>query len=691
MYKKLEGFKKIILQPEDPRLSVEGWLPPEGKGYFYNLSYNRVTGEIKETEEIEETDILCRSVIKEEQYWERPKKPDNYDQKVEKEYRMQQSDPDYVDQELYEYREREWHRRKFGVWFYNNGKLEYITGTHYFFLAHWIIDSGYPRFRYPDLEYFYFLQYVIEDPLSKGMLEITLRRDGKTARSGVFLYEYTSRNRNANSGIQSKTEADAFNNVFGKFLVTPFKKLDNFWIPEYDTSKGRTPKKELRFFKANKRGKDYMLSYNPNSELESKIDARNSKVEAYDGDKLSRYVGDECGKMKDVDVYERHQTVQFCFEDNQTGRIIGKGLYTTTVEEVGGQPFRELVLDSMQNKRNSNGMTTTGLYVFFKPAYKGRKYDLYGYPDIEANKIFFNNNRADLAGDAKKLYSYVRKNPFTLEEALREDSEECVYDIGKLTERDEILESLRDRRLTERGNLVWKDGERDTEVVWQPDSNGRFHMAWHPQNPNQYRRIGERFMPTNPVDGVIGVDPYDHDKPKSGVGSSGCGAAYCKYNPEEVWAENFVMLYISRPPKARIFYEDMIKMCVFYGWKMLFEDNKQGIRSYFEDRGYEAFMMKDEKGNYGISATPKNEIMLMEETEAYIYDRVHKCVFRRAIKDWIEFDPNDTEKYDAAMATGWALVGARRLERKLSRAKRHVNLSDRYLRRYAISTSNVIE
>ena len=53
----------------------------------------------------------------------------------------------------------------------------------------------------------------------------------------------------------------------------------------------------------------------------------------------------------------------------------------------------------------------------------------------------------------------------------------------------------------------------------------------------------------------------------------------------------FVCEYINRPPKAEIFYEDMIKMCVFYGCQILVENNKVGILKYFENRGYYEYLM----------------------------------------------------------------------------------------------------
>jgi hypothetical protein len=168
--------------PQGKTVEIQGikcHIPPEG--YVYNVL----------TKQVEERTIYARSEIKEEQYWERIPMPywykdvmkawDDYDKK------KKDDEPDFYDERLEEFKRQEWDRRLNGFWYYNNGVPTYITGSHYMYMQWWSIDIGYPRFRQPDLEYFYFLQYCIEDPNCMGMLEITKRRFGKTFRGGLFV------------------------------------------------------------------------------------------------------------------------------------------------------------------------------------------------------------------------------------------------------------------------------------------------------------------------------------------------------------------------------------------------------------------------------------------------------------------------------------------------------------------------
>lgn len=275
--------------PQGNQTNIQGLicnLPPEG--YIWNILTNQ----------LEFIGIHKRSNIESEQYWERftlpkwykevAKKWDEYDEKRKPE------DVEFYDERLEKYKQQEWSRRLNGYWFYNNGKATYITGAHYMFMQWWLIDIGYPKFRIPDLEYFYFLQYCIEDPNCMGMLEITKRRFGKTFRGGLFLYEYITRTKMTNAGIQSKTGQDA-KKVFAKAVINPFIKLPKFFRPEYDMGGGLRPKSALVFQQTNVRGKKAELNL-VKDELGSMIDHEDASIVAYDGQKLHRYFADEWAK-----------------------------------------------------------------------------------------------------------------------------------------------------------------------------------------------------------------------------------------------------------------------------------------------------------------------------------------------------------------------------------------------------------
>ena len=615
------------------------------------------------TNDWEKRDILARSAKPDYQYWERPLPPPDYELKRKKEMITQKTNPEYYNPELQAYRNQEWDRRLNGVWFMNGGKVCYLTGLHYFYLTHWKIDVGYPDFRMTDLYFFYFLEYCVQDPNCLGMIEVTKRRQGKTMRAGAFLFELTSRSKNKNAGIQSKTYDDARDNVFAKGIVMPFKYLVDFFVPIYDTEKGMTPKSELRFFKTNKRGANDDI-FLEKIELESNITFKSADKFAYHGMKLHRYLADEAGKTKNVDVYERHQVVQFCLQQEEN--IIGKALYTTTVEEMedGGASFKELWMASDQKKKNANGRTKSGLYQYFMPAYKTLFYNKFGEPDEEKAKQFYMAERDALRDDNRALASFIRKNPFTIEEAFFSEAESCIYDALAINRQKESITWIDKKELYLQGDFVWENGVRDSKVIFTEKSNGKFKVhkkvnVFDHSHYNQVQEYGTKKVPKNNTKYAIAVDPFDHSITTSNERSDGAAYAYRRYDAMDELSETFLVQYINRPDKAEIFYEDMIRLCHFFGCEILSEDNKVGLIKYFEHRGYERFLTRmPNSTKYGISATVKTHQQIAEETENYHLDNLHKVIFVELLDDWLHFNINKTTKFDAAMAAGYTLIAA---------------------------------
>lgn len=608
------------------------------------------------------SEIIRRSSRKDEQYWERPTPPADYAIKRAKEMKMQESDPTHLDYELTEYRNQEWFRRLNGLWFMNNGEPEYITGLHYFYLTHWKIDIGYPDFRQTDKEFFYFLEYCIQDPNSLGLLEVTKRRQGKSARSAAFLYEYTSRTKNAHSGIQSKTLEDAKDNVYMKGVIQGFKYLPDFFVPVYDEEGGKLPKSGLRFYRTNKRGKSEDLI---KEELESMITYKNSGKFAYDGTKMQRYVADEAGKCIDIDVWERHQVVQFCLMQEEN--IIGKALYTTTVEDMesGGEGFKKLWDKSNQKERNSNGRTRSGLYRYFMPAYRTMYFDKYGYGDEERAKEFFLAEREGLKDDPRALASYIRKNPFTIEEAFFTDSEKCHFDPLALNNQIESIVWEKEEKIFRRGEFVWRDGVKDSIVVFKETSNGKFLVitdldVTNYNDFNRVQQVGSKKAPMDNVRFAMGVDPFDHNTVvNTNQQSEGAAYVYRKFSSVEDLSETFVVEYINRPATSEIFYEDMIKLAHFFGCSPLIEDQKIGLIKYFEARGYEKFLYRIKgSSKVGISASTKVHEEITANIETYSLENLKKVKFVRLLRDWLKFEIKNTTKYDATMASGYTLIAA---------------------------------
>ena len=583
---------------------------------------------------------------------------------------------------------KEFERRVNGVWFMNNGEPTYITGNHYYYLQWCKIDIGYPEYRDRDRRFFTFWEACKKDPKSFGMVMVKHRREGASWKAACMaLYEITSKY-NAHGGLLSKTGADA-KDLFEK-VVYMFRGLPDFFQPIIDGSDN--PKSKLSFAAPGQKiSKNYQKVVKSEA-LNSKIDWRNTKENSYDSAKLKFFVSDEAGKWLEANIEKNWQVVKPCLTQGQ--KIVGKCFMPSTVNELtkgGGENFKKIFYDSLVENKDGNGETISGLYAYFTPAYDGYEgfIDEYGNSKINKAKKYLDNRREALKKDTIKLSEEKRQRPYTVEEAFRSDVNKSIYDVEKIYQQIDYNNSC--ENLTTKGNFIWKGGVKDSKVVWMPDNKGKWEISWIPDKEQQNKTIvrNSRKFPGNEIYIVSGCDPYDHDTTTDGRRSDAASHVYVKFNMAFKFSEVFVCEYINRPPKADIFYEDMIKQCIFYGCQILVENNKVGIIKYFERRGYNDYLMdRPEHTHTMTSRTQKTkgipgsgEAVInaqAEVTQAYIYDHVGfnyetgeigKCYFNRLLEDWAEFDINNRTRYDASISSSLALLASQKIIKEKTKVK----------------------
>lgn len=688
MYEEIKGGSIYEIPDNCFGFVYKCWLPPVGYGV------NSITGELQPT------DILCRSEIPEEQYWERYTLPHDWKQKRNAEKERQKIDRYYIDPYLEEIRKREWNRRLCGVWFWNynpikkQSELLYITGTHYFYCTYWKFQGKWMDFRINDMELWYVVKYCETDPYCLGLNEITKRKLGKTARLGCWLYERTSRPpTNQHAGLQSKADDDA-EEVMKKAIVQPWQKLPDFFRPIYDLMKGDDPN-ELRFFHTSRRGATATEERDDEDALESWIDFGASGEAVYDGPELDSYGSDESGKTKrPVSIKERQSVVRFCAEiDGEFRRkdfpyFQRKQWYTTTVEIEPGEEenyeFQEMTMMSNPLERNDNGQTLTGLYTYFLPAQKGFFFDKYGFPDEQKAQTYLLNTRKKLQEENKtrELSSFKRKNPMTFKEAFSADGTQSLYDPELISEQLEFVSWRND--LTERGNLKWEknspfeieieeNGEQKkvlSKVIWVPDPNGKFEKVkgWWPKEPNKVYKNLNAFLPNNNFLFRIGYDTFKYDKTKDKRRSNAAAFAYQikdEMYPTE-YDDMFVLKYSYRPSSRREANMDVLMMAWLCGCQMLVERNAgDHYREHYREWGCDGFLMwLPGESEPGITTDGKGNTVqhICNYTEQYINEHIKKVFFKSLMRKetgWLDFKVDETQKFDEPMAAGFTLIGVR--------------------------------
>lgn len=672
-------------------------------------------------------DILFSNLKKEDQYWRRVEPPKGLTPENEDMY--------------YEFIMQEFKRRREGVWFMNNGDPVYLTPAHYMALQ-WIkmLDTGsFMDFRYAQRDMFYFTRACVLDPRCLGQFFTKSRRTGYTYQIVCEMINDGTMTSNVKLGIISKTGGDA-QEAFLK-MTYGIQNLPFFFVP---VIKGKIDSKtEIEFAKpsdstkASKKKKDNTTD----DYLNTLMNWNNTTEGAYDGQRMFRLLVDEASKPLppfNLETYWGRVSPTI----NNGGRIVGKIFMGSTVNPMkkGGAEFYKMYKGSIISKRDEHTKrTTTGLYAYFLPAHKNMEgftdvygvchtvvnpgesfFNIYGEEKFEGSIQYLENVRRSKKSQSDILYNEeLRANPMTIEEAFRDEAKSSLFNMEKINDQIAYNNNIDIEKTLVRGNFHWKDGIKDSEVVWQPNEKGRFLVAWIPPKELQNKWIlksntfgGISRHPQNDDLGCFGLDSYDIDSTQDSklittengteydLGSKGAIHGLTTMTMKNVPSNFFFLEYIARPQSAEIFFEDALMACVFYGMPILIESNKARILYHFKNRGYRGFSLnRFDKPTNRLSPTEKmigglpsnsEDVINMHWTaiETYInkyigiYSQgedenpireegeIGSMPFNRTLRDWLGFDVAKRTKYDATISSGLAILGVNRKTYQAQQEKR---------------------
>jgi hypothetical protein len=599
--------------------------------YGYNKEHDVIviskTGKIGEVYEIQNLKIalpLEENVFSfDDNRWSRKDLPKQLS-KIKTIFDWEQYPVDFKE-EWYDYIDEEFERREKGFWFYNKDNPTYLTGSHYMYLQWSKIDVGKPDFRESNRLFYIFWEACKADNRCFGMCYLKNRRSGFSFMASGEVVNLATISSDSRYGLLSKSGPDAKSMFTDK--VVPISVNYPFFFKPIQDGMDR-PKTELAYrVPASKFTRRKILANEPQEDLQgldTTIDWKNTGDNSYDGEKLKLLVHDESGK------WERPNNILNNWRVTKTtlrlgSRVVGKCMMGSTCNALdkGGDNFKKLYYDSDVTKRNANGQTRSGLYSLFIPMewnYEGY-IDSYGLPvfetpteetkgphgeTIEIGVIDYWQNEVDgLKDDQDGLNEFYRQFPRTEEHAFRDETKESLFNLTKIYEQIDFNGDLKHSSLVTQGNFQWRDGVKDTKVIFMPNKNGRFFITWIPPENLQNRVILKNGIkyPGNEDLGAFGCDPYDISGTVDKRGSNGSLHGLTTFSMLDIPPNHFFLEYIARPQTAEIFFEDVLMACVFYGMPIL----------------------------------------------ADVY-------FQRTLNDWAKFNINNRTKHDASISSGLALM-----------------------------------
>ena len=604
----------------------------------------------------------------------------------------------------YKYIDNEFNYRNDGYWFMCNGEPCYLTGSHYIYLNWTKIDVGSPDFRQANRIFFYFWEACKADTRSYGMCYLKNRRSGFSFMASSECVNQATTSTDSRFGILSKTGADA-KKMFTDKVVPISTNYPFFFKPIQDGME--RPKTELSYKIPSRRltrntlRSTGSLQEEEENGLDTTIDWKNTGDNSYDGEKLQLLVHDESGKWeRPANILNNWRVTKTCLRLGS--KIVGKCMMgsTSNALDKGGDHFKKLYYNSDVTNRNRNGQTTSGLYALFLPMEWGFEgfIDKYGYPvfetppepveGIDGELIFtgvinhWENEVEGLKKDPDALNEYYRQFPRSEKHAFRDETLNSLFNLTKIYEQIDYNEEMGFKNRVIRGSFSWKNGIKDTEVIWVPTQNGRFKVSWLPPTQLQnciFEKNGVKY-PGNDGLGAFGCDPYDISGTVGGGGSNGSLHGLTTFTmASDVPATQFFLEYIARPQTAEIFFEDVLMALIFYGMPLLAENNKPRLLYHLKRRGYRGFSMNRpdklkgalSKSELELGGIPNSSEDIKQAhasaIESYIEEYVGKkneqygnMYFQRTLEDWARFDISRRTSFDASISSGLAIMACRK-------------------------------
>jgi len=229
--------------------------------------------------------------------------------------------------------------------------------------------------------------------------------------------------------------------------------------------------------------------------------------------------------------------------------------------------------------------------------------------------------------------------------------------------------------IVRRGRLEWQKNENGKEIfgsypIWVEDFGNKEDYEGD-ENPFPFEIVDMPLTELKNAD-VAAVDPYHIDddleeiKKNGKIGnkrSKGCMCVYRRFIGVDTPSEYPVAFYTDRPESKQVFYENCLKLAIFYDCKILVEYNDDNFFKYFINNKVFRFLKERPRSadspystvtnKYGVHMKTHQKKMVTEYLDEYIKEHWEDIYFLPLLNELCIYGTANT---DRAMAFGMALM-----------------------------------
>ena len=361
--------------------------------------------------------------------------------------------------------------------------------------------------------------------------------------------------------------------------------------------------------------------------------------EVYKGERLSVMVFEEAGEFKSL--MNAYMSSKACFMDGdlQFGVPIVGGT---------GGDIEKASKDFMEMYYEADAFNLINIFIPASKVYYGYFDVKTGQSDMEGaeEKIMEDRTKLQDAGKEKAYNLHIQNYPMTVEEAFLK-TKSNFFDLSLINmQRSKILANVDFEYQLQTGFLDWND---EGGVDWFADANGPVKVLHHPMPEVSGLDIG-------------GIDSYDQDRAGRSE-SLGSAIIYRRFMDMDSPGDCVVAEYTERPRTAEQFWDNCLKLAVYYNAKMLVEYTKIGILDYFRRNDGLKYLKEKPvtahspgtltRNRYGVHMNKQVKALMINVIDDYIKTNVEDVWFIEILNELADFGIRNT---DRAMAFGLCLL-----------------------------------